>query len=84
MSSVGWPARFEVRVDGVLDGHWSQWFGGLQISSEGGESILSGTMPDLSALYVVLKKMTCAGTPSGSSTDDRAAGHMGGARRRSR
>jgi transposase len=31
-----------------------------------------------------IKKMTCAGTPSGSSTDDRAAGHMGGARRRSR
>jgi transposase len=31
-----------------------------------------------------IKKMTCAGTPSGSSTDDRAAGHMGRARRRSR
>jgi hypothetical protein len=31
-----------------------------------------------------IKKMTCAGTPSGSGTDDRAAGHMGGARRRSR
>ncbi|HEV2919021.1 MAG TPA: winged helix-turn-helix domain-containing protein [Actinomycetota bacterium] len=31
-----------------------------------------------------IKKMTCAGTPSGSSTDDRAVGHMGGARRRSR
>jgi transposase len=30
------------------------------------------------------KKMTCAGTPSGSGTDDRAVGHMGGARRRSR
>jgi hypothetical protein len=31
-----------------------------------------------------IQKMTCAGTPSGSGTDDRAAGHMGGARRRSR
>jgi putative transposase len=30
------------------------------------------------------EKMTCAGTPSGSGTDDRAAGHMGRARRRSR
>jgi hypothetical protein len=30
------------------------------------------------------QKMTCAGTLSGSSTDDRAAGHVGGARRRSR
>ena len=34
--------------------------------------------------HVQAKKMTCAGTPSGSSTDDRARGHMGGARRRSR
>jgi hypothetical protein len=57
MSSVGWPARYEVRVDGVLDGRWSQWFGGLQISSEGGESILSGTLPDLSALHGVLNKV---------------------------
>jgi transposase len=31
-----------------------------------------------------VKKMTCAGTPSGSGTDDRAASHVGGARRRSR
>jgi hypothetical protein len=30
------------------------------------------------------QKMTCAGTPSGSGTDDRAVGHMGGTRRRSR
>jgi hypothetical protein len=30
-----------------------------------------------------LEKMTCAGTSSGSGTDDRA-GHMGGTRRRSR
>jgi hypothetical protein len=57
MSSVGWPARYEVRVDGVLDGRWSQWFEGLQISSEGGESILSGTLPDLSALHGVLNKV---------------------------
>jgi hypothetical protein len=30
------------------------------------------------------QKMTCAGTPSGSGTDNRAESHMGGARRRSR
>jgi hypothetical protein len=30
------------------------------------------------------KKMTCAGTSSGSSTDDRAESHTGGARRRPR
>ena len=32
----------------------------------------------------IIQKMTCAGTPSGSGTDDRAVGHVGGARRRSR
>lgn len=54
MSAAGWPARYEVRVEGVLDGRWSEWFAGLQVSSEGGESILSGTLADQSALHGVL------------------------------
>lgn len=55
MSGAGWTARYEVRVQGMLDGCWSQWLGGLQVSSEGGESALSGTLPDQSALYGVLE-----------------------------
>lgn len=55
MSGAGRTARYEVRVQGMLDGRWSQWLGGLQVSSEGGESALSGTLPDQSALHGVLE-----------------------------
>ena len=57
MSGAGWPARYEIRVQGVLDGRWSHWLGDLQVSSERGESILSGTLPDQSALRGVLDKV---------------------------
>lgn len=57
MSAAGWPARYEVRVDGVLDGPWSEWFGGLQVSSQGGETILSGTLADQSAFHGVLDRV---------------------------
>jgi len=54
VSGARWPARYEVRVDGVLDGHWSQWFEGLRIDHHGGETVLSGTLPDQPALHGIL------------------------------
>jgi hypothetical protein len=57
VSGAGWPARYELRVEGVLDDHWSEWFGGLQISSQGGQTILSGTLPDQPALQGILSKV---------------------------
>lgn len=52
-----WPARYEVRVEGVLDDRWSEWFGGLKVEQEGGETVLSGTVPDQPALHGVLDKI---------------------------
>ena len=57
MSRATWPARYEVRVDGVLDDRWSQWFQGLRIDSQGGETLLSGTLPDQPALHGILDKV---------------------------
>ena len=57
MSGAGWPARYEVRVDGVLDGRWSPWFEGLRIDHQGGETVLSGTLPDQPALHGILDKV---------------------------
>ena len=57
MSGARWPARYEVRVDGVLDGRWSDWFQGLRIQNQGGETILSGTLPDQPALHGILDKV---------------------------
>jgi hypothetical protein len=44
-------------VEGVLDGRWSEWFEGLYIENQGGETILSGTLPDQSALHGILEKV---------------------------
>jgi hypothetical protein len=55
VSGARWPARYEVRVEGVLDGRWSQWFEGLHIQNQGGETTLSGTLPDQSALHGIQK-----------------------------
>jgi hypothetical protein len=57
VSGAGWPARYEVRVDGVLGGRWSHWFEGLRIDHEEGETILSGTLPDQPALHGILDKV---------------------------
>jgi PPOX class probable F420-dependent enzyme len=53
-----WPARYEVRVEGVLEQRrWSEWFEGLEVERAGDETILSGTLPDQPALYGVLDKV---------------------------
>lgn len=57
MSGVSWPARYEIRVDSVLDDHWSGWFEGLRIETEADSTVISGTVSDQSALHGVLDKL---------------------------
>jgi hypothetical protein len=56
VSGAGWPARYEIHLDGVLEEHWSDWFGGLKVESEACETILSGTLSDQSVLHGILDK----------------------------
>ena len=57
MSDPGRPARYEIRVDGVLDGRWADWFGGLQLSSDGTQTVICGPLADQPALHGVLAKV---------------------------
>ena len=57
MSGTRWPAHYEVRLEGVLDGRWSAWFQGLRIENQDDETILSGTLPDQPALHGILDKV---------------------------
>lgn len=57
MTGPGWPACYELRVEGVLDGRWSEWFEGLRIENQGRETLLSGTLPDQPALHGILDKV---------------------------
>ena len=57
MSGSRPPAHYEIRVEGVLGERWTGWFEGLQVSSEAGETIISGPVTDQPALHGVLVKV---------------------------
>jgi hypothetical protein len=50
-------ARYEIRVDGVLDDRWADWFGGLQVSRDGTQTVIAGLLPDQPALHGLLAKV---------------------------
>lgn len=50
--------KIEIHIKGQINKQWSDWFGGLSIRHAGpDESILSGCLPDQSALYGVLSRL---------------------------
>lgn len=57
MSGSGWPAGYEIRVDGVLDDRWADWFGSLQVSSEGTQTVIVAVLADQPELHGVLAKI---------------------------
>ena len=54
-------ATYQIRVKGTLDSSWSDWFGGFNITVEGNETVLVGTVPDQSALHGILAKINDLG-----------------------
>jgi hypothetical protein len=57
-------ARYEIRVRGVLDRHWSGWFSGLAVTSdEPGQTLLAGTVADQAAPHGLLAKVRDLGLP---------------------
>ena len=57
MSASGEPARYEIRVAGVLESRWAAWFDGLAISRQGDETVIRGLLADQSALHGLLTKV---------------------------
>jgi hypothetical protein len=57
VSTSGGPARYEIRVKGVLDSRWAAWFDGLHISSQGEETVICGLVADQPALHGLLTKV---------------------------
>jgi len=49
---------YQIRVQGVLDAKWNDYFNGFDISSQDqGETLLSGNVVDQAALHGVLGKI---------------------------
>ena len=58
------PVRYEIRVEGMLDEHWSAWFDGMQATSEpDGVTLIAGTVTDHAALHGLLAKIRDLGLP---------------------
>jgi hypothetical protein len=55
---------YQIRVQGVLDAGWSDWFGGLDICpQEGTDTLLTGPVRDQAALHGILAKIRDLGLP---------------------
>jgi hypothetical protein len=60
----GEPARYELRLQGVLEPRWSAWFEGLRIASDqAGQTTITGPVADQAALHGLLAKVRDLGLP---------------------
>jgi hypothetical protein len=58
------PGRYEIRLQGHLDGRWAAWFDGLAIAHGGdGTTLIHGPVADQAALYGLLQKTRDLGLP---------------------
>ncbi len=56
-------AYYEIKVIGILDQTWSEWFDGFSITYLGAETIMMGEVVDQAALFGVLTKLNDLGLP---------------------
>lgn len=79
MTGPGRPGWYEVRVEGILDDRWADWFGGLQVSSDSTQTVISGLLPDQPALHGLLTQIRDLGLSLNSVRRLDAAGPSEGA-----
>lgn len=52
------PEYYEIKIRGRLDSGWSEWFAGMKLTHlAGDETLLSGRLPDQSALHGLLERI---------------------------
>lgn len=53
---------YQIRIKGLLDRQWTDWFGGMTVSpTDNGDTLLTGPVEDQAALYGLLKKVRDVG-----------------------
>lgn len=52
------PVVYEIKVEGLIDGLWAEWFNGMAITYVNNvETILQGELQDQTALHGVLERI---------------------------
>lgn len=52
------PEHYEIKIKGLLDPHWSDWFAGLKVTHLAeDETLLSGQLRDQAALHGLLERI---------------------------
>jgi len=55
---------YQIRIKGILDEKWSDWFDGFTIMHQGeDETVLEGQVPDQEALHGLLARIRDLGLP---------------------
>jgi len=64
----GRPSRYEIRISGRLDARWEEWFDGLTITVDDGDTLITGQVVDQAALHGLLRRVRDLGLPLVSVT----------------
>ena len=59
----GQPTVFRIRISGQLNSRWADWFEGLTITLDGGDTLITGPVVDQAALHGLLKRVRDLGMP---------------------
>lgn len=51
------PQVYQIRVEGILDPQWSNWFECMDVSVSGDDTLIMGPVADQSALHGQLRKI---------------------------
>lgn len=57
------PMAYQIRITGQLGSRWADWFEGLTITLEGGDTLITGPVVDQAALQGLLKRVRDLGMP---------------------
>ncbi len=57
------PMAYQIRIAGQLGSGWADWFEGLAITLDGGDTLITGPMIDQAALHGLLKRVRDLGMP---------------------
>ena len=57
------PMAYQIRITGQLGSRWADWFEGLTITLDGGDTVITGPVVDQAALHGLLKRVRDLGMP---------------------